>query len=134
MSSALDACGLAAFLRQEPGWEVIANLIADPNEPCYVHAVNLLEVYYDTRRMSGELAAQAAVEDVIAAGVEVRDDLDRAFWEDAGRIKADFARVAVADCFVIALARRICGRVVTSDHHEFDRLVPHGLCPILFFR
>ena len=34
----------------------------------------------------------------------------------------------------IALAKQLAGEVVTSDHHEFDALVPLGLCPIRFIR
>lgn len=57
-----------------------------------------------------------------------------AFWQDAGRLKAQLMRVSLADCYCLALARRTGGDVPTADHHEFDALVPRGICPIRFIR
>jgi hypothetical protein len=38
----------------------------------------------------------------------------------------------IADCFALTLAIYENGTLVTSDHHELDRLAQ--LCPILFIR
>jgi predicted nucleic acid-binding protein len=62
-----------------------------------------------------------------------RNDIDSLFWRSVGQLKAS-GRISLADCFCIALAQRVAGEVVTSDHHEFDPLVPRGLCPIRFIR
>jgi predicted nucleic acid-binding protein len=43
-------------------------------------------------------------------------------------------RISLADCFALALAERVGGTLVTSDHHEFDPIVPLAICPILFIR
>jgi predicted nucleic acid-binding protein len=43
-------------------------------------------------------------------------------------------RISLADCFCIVLAQELSGEVVTSDHHEFDPLVPLNLVPITFIR
>ena len=40
-----------------------------------------------------------------------------------GRLKAR-GGISLADCFCIALAQSLPADVVTSDHHEFDALVP----------
>ena len=52
--------------------------------------------------------------------------MDEDFWQEAGRIKADYKRVSLADCFCVALSNRVSGEVVTSDHHEINRLLRPG--------
>jgi predicted nucleic acid-binding protein len=74
------------------------------------------------------------LDSLVANGLTIMSDLDPPFWQDAGRIKAVHRRVSLADCFGIALARRLGAEFVTADHHEFDALVPLGLCPIRFIR
>jgi PIN domain nuclease of toxin-antitoxin system len=133
MNCILDSSSLLAALRHEPGAAVVRDLLRNPANTCFVHAVNLCEVYYIMRRTDGEASAQAAIQDLLV-GIVLREDMDAAFWQDAGRIKADHRRVSLADCFCIALARRLGGELITADHHEFDALVPLGLCPIRFIR
>ena len=43
-------------------------------------------------------------------------------------------RGCLADCFCMALARRVDADLVTGEHHEFDPLVPLGLCRFHFIR
>lgn len=59
--------------------------------------------------------------------------MDRDFWQLVGQLKVNPGKISLADCFVLALAIRTGGTLVTADH-EFDAIVPLGLCPILFFR
>ena len=56
------------------------------------------------------------------------------FWKLVGQYKAQIARVSLADCFALALTKNIRGILLTSDHHEFDRIVPLQICPIHFIR
>ena len=137
---AMDGCALLAFLRGEPGDLVVAGLLADSNNVCRVHAINMCEVYYDTLRTAAamdaatsEAQARGDVAKTIAAGVELREDMDVEFWEMVGRLKVNPGKISLADCFVLALAIRTGATLVTSDH-EFDRIVPLSLCPILFIR
>jgi PIN domain nuclease of toxin-antitoxin system len=137
---AMDGCALLAFLRGEPGDTVVAGLLADQDNVCRIHAINLCEVYYDTLRVAAKLdpatsqsQAQGDVAKVIAAGVELREDIDEAFWQMVGQFKVSPGKISLADCFALALAIRTGATLVTSDH-EFDRIVPLGLCPILFIR
>jgi hypothetical protein len=39
----LDACAMIAFLRAEPGGEVVRDLLNDPSNRCFAHAINLCE-------------------------------------------------------------------------------------------
>ena len=60
--------------------------------------------------------------------------MDTTFWQSVGQLKINPGKLALADCFALALAICTGGTLVTSDHHEFDAVVPLGLCPILFIR
>ena len=133
MIDVLDACAMIAYLTAEPGGEVVRSRLSDPATTCYAHAVNLCEVYYGFLRTSSESRATQAIEDLLAAGVIVREDMGRPFWSRVGQLKA-MGRISIADCFCTALAQELSGQVVTSDHHEFDPLVPLGICPIHFIR
>src|SRR5687768_7000812 len=128
MNCSLDANAMIALLKGEQGSEVVANLLADSGNTCFAHALNMCEVYYDFLRAEDEQAAIVAVEGLVTLGVVIREDMDAPFWKDAGRIKAIHRRVSIADCVCIALARRLDAELFTTDHREFDPLVPLGLC------
>jgi PIN domain nuclease of toxin-antitoxin system len=128
----LDACALIAFIRSEDGAEMVEQRLIEGG--CVAHVLNLCEVYYDCIRRDGETRANAILTDLHDAGVSARSDIDEDFWKDVGRIKADVARISIADCFAVALARRAGLPVLTSDHHEFDRILERGLCGVQFLR
>ena len=125
MNLVFDANALIAYLHQEEGDALVQGLLFDPNHVCFVHAVNLCEVFYEARRLGGEKKAQATMLELRATGILVREDMDDDFWQEAGRIKADFRRISLADCFCAALAARIDGEVVTADK-EFRPLADSG--------
>lgn len=74
------------------------------------------------------------IADLEAIGVHVRDDLHPAFWQWVGDLKVNPGRLSLADCFALALALTEEATLVTSDHHEFDRIADLGMVPILFIR
>ena len=133
MNYALDASAMVAYLNGETGATVVAGLLADPNNLCYAHAINLCEVFYGTLRATNEHTARAVIKALYADGVIMRRDISQQFWQRVGRLKAR-GGISIPDCFCIVLAQQIGGEVVTSDHHEFDPLVPLGIVPILFIR
>lgn len=130
---ALDACAMIAYIDGEPGGDVVAGLLLDPNVTCYAHALNLCEVYYQVFRKSDAATARRVLDDLRADGVMTRRDLSQGFLRAVGALKAS-GKIALPDCFCITLAQHLGGEVVTSDHGEFDRLVPLTLCPIRFIR
>ena len=130
----LDACALIAFLRREPGAEQVDALLADLQCQCMVHAINLCEVYYDVIRADNTEVAEQVVVDLLAAGIQVREDMDPLFWQQAGQFKVNPGRLALADCFALALAVRTGATLVTSDRQEFEPLELTGLCPLRFIR
>lgn len=112
----------------------MAQILADPNNRCFIHAVNLCEVYYDAIRKTDVPTARQDMATLLAGVLILRSDLDTAFWQRVGELKVSPGRLSRADCFALALAQGTGGTLVTSDHHEFDPIVPLGLCPILFIR
>lgn len=130
----LDACAMIAYLRGEPGADVIEALLLDKNSSCLAHAINLCEVFYDFVSAADENAAYAAIADLESLGLVVRDDMDAQFWLEAGKFKATIKRISLADCFAMALTNRIQAELYTSDHHEFDPIAASGICSVKFIR
>lgn len=135
MATVLDACAVIAFLRDEPGAEVVEAALADAESAAFIHAVNLAEVYYAVARDADEDAADDAVRTLLAdVGLSVCRDLDEEFCSEVGRLGAYVRshrwRISLADCFCLATARRLGAGVLTTDATEFRRLIPLGVCPI----
>jgi PIN domain nuclease of toxin-antitoxin system len=132
MSAVFDASALISFLRDEPGAETVQNLLNVPQS--YAHALNLAEVYYDFWRAANQEAAESAISDLIALGIEERNDMDSIFWREVGRLKAIHRRVSLADCCALALANRLGATLISADRHEFEPLLAAGICQIEFIR
>jgi PIN domain nuclease of toxin-antitoxin system len=129
----LDAGPMMAFLNNEPGVEVVEDVLTEPGSACYAHVYNLCETYYLYYRRGGAAVADGVIQDLLDIGILARSDVDTAFWKEAGALKAQHA-LSLPDGFCLALGRRIGATVVTTDHAEFDPLVPLGYCPIRFIR
>lgn len=129
----LDACALIALLQREPGGETVDTLLADKNNMCMAHAINLCEVYYDLMRPAGENIARDAISGLFRAGIRVREDMDIEFWQKAGQLKAVYRRVSLADCMCATLASRTGGSVVTSDS-EYLPLKDADVCKVISIR
>lgn len=134
MNIILDACAVIAFFRDELGADVVQNHLLKSDCFCSIHAVNLCEVYYDFLKCNGSHEAEQITQQLIDAGVCVRNDLDFEFWQEAARFKATIKRIALADCFALALAQKISGTLLTSDRKEFEPIISLNICPIIFIR
>jgi predicted nucleic acid-binding protein len=124
---------MIAYLRDEPGAGAVEALLTEEPPQCIAHAMNMCEVFYYFLRLSGEEAARAAVDELRAVGLLVRDDLDEAFWQQVGRYKA-LCGIPLGDAFAAALASRFDAEVVTSDHGDFDDVNRRGICRVKFIR
>jgi uncharacterized protein with PIN domain len=129
-----DSCALVALLQREPGAEVVAEVLKDPQNRCLIHAVNVCEVYYDLYRRSGEEDASTLEEILADMGIELVETIPSALWRTAGKLKAEWRRVSLADCLALALAILENGTILTSDHHELDRIAEAAICPLRFIR
>lgn len=128
-----DAGPMMAWLKGELGDSVADQLLTDNPGECFAHVFNLTEVYYLMFRQRGVVGAEAAIQTLLDAGIIPQEDLDTAFWKEAATFKGNHA-LALPDAFCLALARRLGGTAVTTDHAEFDPLVPLSYAPILFIR
>lgn len=129
-----DACALIALADDEEGADILENYLADEENECYVHALNFCEVFYHAHRRGTETEAKELIEEFLELGLIERNDLDKAFWQEVGNLKAIHKKVSLADCCAIALAKKLDATLITSDHHELDVLAKQGVCKIYFFR
>ncbi len=131
---ALDANAVIAFLLREPGHEALIGLLAEEGSRSTIHALNACEVDYDFLRRGHAEAAARVVETLEHIGVEVVCRLDRDLWQLAGKLKAEFRRISLADCIAVAHAATSESTLVTTDHHELDRLAAAGPYKFWFLR
>jgi predicted nucleic acid-binding protein len=118
----LDACALIAFLNKENGFNVVRSVLqksVDGDVSVFMHKMNLLEVYYDKYRLYGKDYADDIIERLrvlpIVVDTEITDDI----FSEAGRLKATY-KISIADAIALAEAFVRGGKLVTSDHSEFD--------------
>lgn len=133
MKVVLDACSVIAYARGEQGADVVeAYLLGDSS--CWMHSINLCEVYYDFLRAGGLVSAEQVVADVRDFGVQIYSGADDPLWKVAASYKAALRRISLADCFAMALTNQLEGSLLTSDHKEFDPVVEQKLCRVEFIR
>jgi predicted nucleic acid-binding protein len=130
----LDASAIIAYVRGEPGGQLVLSALLDSANTCVAHALNLCEVYYEFHRILGEAAADRILEELRAVGIKRREDISQSFCRLASAFKSEFRRVSLADCFALALASDLGAKLLTSDHHELDALAATGRFEIVFIR
>ena len=133
MPTVLDASALIALLRRERGEDIVAELLKQRPPSCLAHAINLCEVFYDFLRSDGEDVAVAAIDDLRTIGLGAREDMDEAFWRQAGKFKVHF-RIPLADAIVVTLAERYGAEIVTADRGDFEQVARAGICRVRFIR
>jgi len=129
-----DACAVIAFLKDEPGAEVVEKLLQEPKHRCLILAISACEVYYDLCRRGNTEDAESLESLLAEYDLELLEGLPSDLWKTAGKLKAEWRRVSLADCFALALALRENGTLVTSDHHELDPIAKAEVCPLRFIR
>ncbi len=129
-----DACAVVALMQGEQGAEVVAAILKDPRNRCLIYAINACEIYYDIYRRSGEDDASSLEAILATSGIEIVETMSSALWRAAGELKAKWRRVSLADCFALALTIQEKATLLTSDHHELDRIAQAKICKIQFIR
>jgi len=129
----LDACALIALLSDEPGGEKVDEIYSAVRRgdcSLLMHKLNLLEVYYGFWRDSGKPAADKMLMNVSASPILLVSTIADEVFGEAGRLKATYRRLSLADAIVLAEAHVRGAAVVTCDHHEFDPIAARE--PIAF--
>ena len=112
----LDSYALMAYLGAEPGWERVKEILSQAEDgtlSLYLCMINLGEILYMTERRRGLEKAQdvqALIENLPIEIVDAARDLIL----DAAHIKANYP-LSYADAFVVALAQRENGVILTGD-------------------
>ena len=130
----LDSGAMIAYLGAEIGGDAIRKMIEENDCFLCAHAVNLCEVFYHFSRLHDVLVARRMMAALQNDGVQTRTDLDETICEDAAQIKAEWRRVSLADCFGVALSRRLNADFLTTDRSELTKLESAGIARITFIR
>jgi uncharacterized protein len=112
----LDSFALISFFHQEPGWEMVRSIFKEltaDGEKAQLSRINWGEFYYIVKKRVGRvktLEALALIEQLPINLLPVDDLLIR----EAAEIKSEYP-IAYADAFCVATAKRMNGRILTSD-------------------
>jgi predicted nucleic acid-binding protein len=132
----LDACALVAYISDEIGVDEVHKILESAKQgKCrvFMHAVNLLEVYYGIRREYGEYDAEKLLESVEEEQVTICYDMNRKMLSEAGKLKASY-KLSLADSIGLAQAILLNASFVSSDHHELDIVDVSENINIFWFR
>ncbi|AKX93023.1 PIN domain protein [Moorella thermoacetica] len=118
----LDTYALLALLEEEPGAQIIADIISDDNNMSFLSLINLGEAYYMLLRKKGEKAAAELVETIFADEGITLIECPWTRIKEAARIKAG-GGLSYADSFVVSLAQELQAPIITGDP-EIRKLAP----------
>ncbi len=130
----LDTCALIAWFENEDGRDAVRDVFRDPDGIHLMHALNICELYYDYYRRDGRIAAETALRHIRQMNVRPYRSMDKPMIREAGETKALFRQISLADCFVVATARRARGLVLTADRREFEPVADAHYCRVRFIR
>ena len=120
----LDACALIAFLGDEPGADLVENLLEKADNGTHqlmIHKINLLEIYYGVYRDDGHETADLVLQTIKKLPVQIISSFSDEVFLEAGSLKAQH-KLSLADSIAVAEANIRKARLVTADHHELDTL------------
>ena len=119
-----DACALIAFLGDEPGADLVENLLEKADNGTHqlmIHKINLLEIYYGVYRDDGHETADLVLQTIKKLPVQIISSFSDEVFLEAGSLKAQH-KLSLADSIAVAEANIRKARLVTADHHELDTL------------
>lgn len=131
-----DACALVAFLQNEPGSDIVSDVLYEATNGCaevYMHKLNLLEVYYDIFRRFDEAEADNVMSAITESEIKIIPDISDAVLKIAGRYKASY-RLSLADAIALAETSVRSATIVTSDHHELEEIEKNEQIKFLWIR
>lgn len=132
----LDACALIAFLNMETGAENLFQLFQEARlGVCniMISVVNLCEVFYDCLRTKGIETALNLLEDVKLLPVCICREIGDELVLEVSRFKVEW-KLSLADAFAAGLTKLIGGKLVTTDHHEFDPIAKGDSIKVFWLR
>lgn len=121
-ATVLDSHALVAFLREEPGSEIVRKMLekaAERDAPVLMTEVNYAEAQYIIRRKEGDDAWAAIASELPVMPIEFHP-ADRRLADAAAEYKSRY-KLSLADAFAAALAKLKKAELVTGDP-EFKAL------------
>ena len=112
----MDSWAIIAYLEDEKAAGKIGDIIVEAHEsgiPLLMTVVNAGEVWYTVARKASESDADGSLKDLAELGISIVD-VDWTLTHTAAKFKTR-GRIAYADCFAAALAKREAGPLVTGD-------------------
>lgn len=117
-----DSYTLIALFRQEPGYELVRDLlvkIANDESEGYITAINVGEIYYMISRKSNTKNAETAIAAIKQMPIHIID-ADLKLCMEAAAIKARYS-LSYADAFAAAITINKKAVLITGDD-EFKAL------------
>lgn len=118
----LDSYALMAFFEDEPGADIVRELILKAEENkvnLLMSVVNLGEVWYSIARTNSPEVADQYIGEIRGMAIEILDN-DWTLTRQAAAFKSG-GNISYADCFAAALAKLKKAELVTGDR-EFKSL------------
>jgi uncharacterized protein len=118
----LDAFAFMAFFHDEPGAQVVEDMILQAQDgkiELSVSVINLGEVYYSIARSKSQAEAETYIQQIQSMPIEIVD-VDWDIARQAAQFKVS-GNISYADCYAAALAKCRGGELVTGDR-EFKAL------------
>jgi predicted nucleic acid-binding protein len=112
----LDAHAVMSFLKDEPGADVVRDLILKAEEGSVklaMSVINLGEVWYAIARATSPEKADHYIQQIRGMAIEIVE-ADWSLTHQAAAFKAN-GNISYADCFAAALAKIQKGELVTGD-------------------
>ena len=118
----LDSFAIIAFFEDEPGADLVEQVLREllsGEARAWMSVINWGEVYYSTVREQGTDAAEKVLLQLDSYPIEIVG-ADNELTKEAAVLKGTH-RIAYADCFAAALARKKKAMLLTGDP-EFEML------------
>jgi predicted nucleic acid-binding protein len=115
-SKVLDSYALMAFFEDEPGADLVRDLILKAEENrvnLLMSVVNLGEVWYSIARTNSLRVADQYIGEINGMAIEIVD-ADWQLTRQAAVFKAN-GNISYADCFAAALAKNRKAELITGD-------------------
>ena len=114
----LDACAVLALLKKEQGADIVKNVV-EGNFETFLHAVTLLEIYYNLAKELDIDRANLFFDLILQTKIKIIYEITENTIKNAGYFKSKY-KISLGDSFVLAIAKLHNAKVVSSDHHELD--------------
>jgi predicted nucleic acid-binding protein len=118
----LDSYAMIAYFEDEPGADRVAKILRQliqGKAKGYMSVVNWGEVYYNTMRDGGVVAAEKVILQLDKFPIQIVE-VNRDFAYEAAKLKGKY-RIAYADCFAVVLSLKLNAILVTGDS-DFNKL------------